>query len=137
MKASHIKARSACLCRHRIYIRRRRLQQPVATQQLASDFYGWVILRTKASHCHPLKGRYATRLAVAAGEVAVVAFQSDRSEGIFGAKTSFDGTLFDAFSRFATFVERDRFTVGVENVRTADSLQSLPALHSATFRRIE
>lgn len=109
-----------------------------ATQQLASDFYGRVMLRTKASLCHSLEARYATRLAVAAGEVtAVDAFQNDRSEGIFGVQAGFEGTLFEAFSRLETIVEGDRFTVGVANVRTADNRESLPKLHSATLRRIE
>jgi hypothetical protein len=108
-----------------------------AVQQLASDFYGREMVRLKVSHCHPLESRYATRLAVAAGEVAPDTFRKDRSQGMFGTQISFDGTLFEVFSRLSTIVEGDRFTVGIANVRTADDRESLPALGSATLRRIE
>jgi len=109
----------------------------LAIQQLTSDFYGREMVRLKVSHCHPLEERYATRLTVAAGKVATDAFQKDRSEGIFGTQSSFDGTMFEAFSCLATVVEGDSFTVGISSVRTEDGRESLPALHNATLRRIE
>ena len=111
----------------------------LSVQQLAADYYGRILVRAEADHCHAFDPGYSMRLAVAPGELQTAeAFLTDRSNGIFAAHAPFEGAvLFEAFSRLGTLREDDRYTVGAFNVRTADDRESLPALSRAIKRRLE
>jgi hypothetical protein len=133
----------------------------LGTQQLATDYYGRVLVRIEADVCHPFEPRYHMRVTVAAdcteaqpapdavieepapatpgkADPVLKKFQKDKSEGIFGAQSPYEGAiLFDAFSRLGSFAEDDRYMVGVCNVRTADSCESPPSLHINILQRID